>query len=151
VAAAFEPWVWLAAGVLFCAAEVFAPGMFLLWLGLAALATGLLQFGLALGFAGSLLAFCGFALASVLIGRRVYGSRDVPSDRPFLNRRADALVGQEFLLHDPIVEGMGRVRVGDSVWRVLGPDLPAGTRVRIVSIAEDGVALRAEAVGRTPA
>jgi membrane protein implicated in regulation of membrane protease activity len=53
---------------------------------------------------------------------------------PFLNRRAAALVGRVFTLEKPIVDGAGTVRIGDTVWRVAGPDAPAGSRVKIVQV-----------------
>ena len=82
-----------------------------------------------------------FAVASLLLGRRFYGSRNNESDRPFLNRRADALIGRTFQLDNAITAGEGRIRVNDSVWRVTGPDLPAGTLVKIAAV-EDGTLLR---------
>jgi membrane protein implicated in regulation of membrane protease activity len=50
----------------------------------------------------------------------------------FLNRRAEALVGRVFTLEKPIIDGSGTVRIDDTIWRVAGPDTPAGTRVRVV-------------------
>ncbi len=137
------PWAWLIFGVLLCVAEMFAPGVFLLWIGLAALATGLLVFVLPLGFAWTLMAFGVLSVVSVLLGRKVYGSRETGSDKPFLNRRADALIGREYVLDHAIKAGEGRVRVNDSVWRARGADMPAGTKVRVTGV-EDGVVLRVE-------
>ena len=101
-------WYWLIGGVLLCAAEAMAPGMFLLWLGVAAIATGLLLIAIDLSFAWQLLAFGALAVAAVLIGRRFYGSSERESDQPFLNRRAEALVGRTFVLAQPIKAGEGR-------------------------------------------
>ena len=137
------PWLWLAAGVLLCAGEMFAPGMFLLWIGIAALATGLLTFAVGLSFAWTLIFFGVCAIASLYMGRRVYGSAERSGDKPFLNKRAEALVGQAFTLDHAIKDGQGRIRVNDSVWRVRGPDLPSGAKVKVVAI-EDGVMLRVE-------
>ncbi len=129
-------WIWMTGGVILCALEAMAPGMFLLWLGVAAIATGLVMSFAALTFAWSLLVFCAFAVVSVIIGRRFYGSRDQESDKPFLNRRADSMVGQTFVLEQAIVNGEGRIRVRDSIWRVTGPDMPAGARVNVTDVAE---------------
>jgi membrane protein implicated in regulation of membrane protease activity len=136
-------WIWLIAGLFLCAAEALAPGAFLLWFGLAALATGLLVAKISLDTAWTFIAFGGFAILSVLIGRWVYGSRGTSVAVPFLNRRADALVGREFVLPEAINEGFGHIRVEDSIWRVAGPDLPAGSRVRVAGV-EKGVLLRVE-------
>ena len=56
------------------------------------------------------------------------------SDEPLLNRRGEQLIGQVVTLEEATVNGRGRARVGDSLWRVTGPDLAAGTRVRITGI-----------------
>ena len=90
-----------------------------------------------------LMSFGGFAVISVLIGRLVYGSRGGRDSLPFLNRRAEALIGHEFVLNEPIQAGFGNIRVEDSIWRVAGPDLPAGSRVTVIGV-EKGVLLRVE-------
>ena len=139
----FLPWGWIVAGMLLCAAETFAPGIFLLWIGLAGIAVGLIHFLLPIGFEWSLVVFAVLALAFSLIGRKVYGSIDTGTAGDGLNRRADVLVGRHFLLERAIVNGAGAIRVHDSVWRVTGPDLPQGTRVRVMGV-DDGVLLRVE-------
>ena len=138
------PWLWLAAGVVVCALEALAPGAFLLWAGLAAIATGLVSFVAPLSGAVSMIVFAVFAVVSLLIGRKVYGTRSIVSDRPMLNRRADALIGRVFTLEDAIVDGEGRAQVQDTLWRVRGPDLPKGSRVKVSGV-EDGTMLRVEA------
>ena len=47
-----------------------------------------------------------------------------------------------FTLEKPIVNGVGTIRIEDTIWRVNGPDLPAGSRVRIERA--DGVELAVE-------
>ena len=137
------PWGWVIVGLLLCAAEALAPGAFLLWVGLAAMATGIVDWIHPLDWTWSLVAFAVLVVAAVLAGRRLYGGRDTVADRPFLNRRVDALVGQEFVLDQPIENGAGRIRVDDTVWRVAGSDAPAGARVRVTG-CRDGVLLRVE-------
>jgi hypothetical protein len=111
--------------------ELILPGVFLFWLGLAALLVGLLSFGWHPAWQVQLLMFAAFAAAAVPLWRRLArGSAHEAS--PFLNRRSAALVGREFTLEKPIIDGAGTVRVGDTIWRVAGPDAPAGTKVRIV-------------------
>jgi len=126
-------WNWLIFGVLLMALELLAPGVFLFWLGLAALLVGLISFVTAPGWQLQILLFALFAVAAVPLWRRFARSSAGPAqDNPFLNRRAAALVGREFTLEKPIVDGTGTVRIDDTVWRVAGPDAPAGSRVRIV-------------------
>jgi membrane protein implicated in regulation of membrane protease activity len=124
-------WNWFIIGGVLLALEVALPGTFMLWLGLAAIATGVLSFILPLSWQIQIVVFAVLSVISVLIGRRIMPGVHVDSDKPFLNRRADAFVGRVFTLDEPIVSGNGRVRVDDTTWRVTGPDCPAGTKVRV--------------------
>ena len=122
-------WNWLIFGFILMALEVAAPGIFLFWLGLAALLVGLLSFAFHPSWQTQLLMFA----AAVPIWRRLARSdTSVSASNPFLNRRADALVGRVFTLEKPIIDGWGTVRIDDTIWRVAGPDAPAGSRVKIV-------------------
>lgn len=136
------PWNWMILGAVLLSLEIVVPGVYLLWLGIAAILTGTLS--LQLWDAGfwvwqvQVLVFLALSILSALIGRRFFpntGTED--TDQPLLNQRDRQLVGRTATLAEPIAEGMGRIRLGDTLWRVIGPDLPAGTRVRVVA-SEDG-------------
>ena len=138
-------WNWLIFGVILMALELIAPGVFLFWLGLAALLVGLLSFAFNPSWQVQILMFAVFAAAAVPVWRRLARSHAAGSaNSPFLNKRADALVGRVFTLEKPIVDGAGTVRIDDTIWRVAGPDAPAGSRVRIVQA--DGASLTVAAV-----
>ncbi len=122
-------WNWLIFGVLLMALELLAPGVFLFWLGLAALLVGLLSFAIHPSWQMQLLMFAIFAAAAVPLWRRLARS----------NQAASRLVGRVFTLEKPIIDGSGTVRIDDTIWRVAGPDVPAGSRVRIVQA--DGASL----------
>lgn len=124
-------WNWFILGGLLLAVEVLVPGAFMLWLGLAAIATGVISFILPLTWQIQIVVFAVLSVISVLIGRKIQPGAHVDSDKPFLNRRHDAFVGRVFTLEEPIVQGSGRVRVDDTTWRVTGPDCPAGTKVKV--------------------
>ena len=129
-------WNWLIFGFILMALEVFAPGIFLFWLGLAALLVGLVAFVAHPSWEIEILLFAAFAIAAVPLWRRMARSNTAVSEsNPFLNRRAEALVGRVFTLEKPIIDGSGTVRIDDTVWRVAGPDTPAGTRVKIVHVS----------------
>jgi hypothetical protein len=133
-------WNWLVFGILLMALELAAPGVFLFWLGLAAFLVGLLSFAVHPSWQAQILMFAVFAAAAVPLWRRVARSNHSASrSNPFLNKRADALVGRVFTLEKPIIDGCGTVRIDDTVWRVAGPDTPAGNRVKIVQA--DGASL----------
>ena len=127
-------WHWLSLGVALILVEVIAPGIFLLWIGLAALATGLAAFLLpGLGWEAQALIFAVLSVASAALGRLVYRRLALAAGDPLLNRRGQGLVGSVHSLSTAIVGGRGRLKVGDASWLVAGPDLPAGTRVRVVA------------------
>jgi membrane protein implicated in regulation of membrane protease activity len=125
-------WNWLILGAIFLALELFAPGAFMLWLGLAALAVGLLSFAIDWSWQWQLVTFSLLSLALVPVWRQFAPKVERPTDSPLLNRRAESYVGRVFTLENPIVDGVGRVRIEDTIWRVTGPDCAAGSRVRVV-------------------
>lgn len=133
-------WNWLIVAVVLMGIETFAPGVFMFWLGLAALIVGVLSFFIQSTWQSQLLVFAVLALAMVPLWRHFARRNAAPSDSPFLNRRAAGLVGREFTLDKPIVDGVGTIRIDDTVWRVSGVDAPAGSKVKVVQA--DGANLR---------
>jgi hypothetical protein len=137
ITAELGPWSWWVLGMILLTAELFLPGVFLVWIGLAAIFTGILSLLLwDMGFWSwqlQLLVFAAAAIAATLGGRRLFARTDVQSDEPLLNRRGASLVGRTAVLIEPIAEGRGRIRLDDTFWVVSGPDLPAGARVVVVS------------------
>lgn len=131
------PWGWWVLGMVLLAAELVAPGVFLVWIGLGAIATGILSLLFwSAGFWGwqvQLLVFAAFSVAFTVTGRKIMKSPSEASDQPLLNQRAASLVGRTATLQEPISEGRGRIRLDDTWWPVQGPDLPAGTRVRVAA------------------
>lgn len=141
--ASFGSWGWIVLGLVLVGAEMLAPGVFLLWLGLAALLTGAVVGLTALAWQGAWLIFAGLAVACVLIGRVVTRHRsDEPDTASGLNDRGRQLIGKVFRLEATMTGGEGRIRVGDSSWRVTGPELLAGTEIRVVRV--DGATLVVE-------
>jgi membrane protein implicated in regulation of membrane protease activity len=126
-------WLWLIGGVLLLIAEVIAPGFFLVFVGAAAIATGLFTLLFGLGTAPQLALFVVYALLAVAAGRRFYSGRKDSSD-PLLNDRAGRLVGKTVTVLAPIDQHRGRVRVGDSDWSARGGPASPGDRVRITGI-----------------
>ena len=125
-------WNWLILGAVFLALELVAPGAFMLWLGLAALAVGLISFAVEWSWQAQLVTFAVLSLALIPVWRRFAPNVEQPSESPLLNRRAESYIGRTFTLENPIVDGVGRVHIDDTIWRVTGPDSPAGSQVRIV-------------------
>lgn len=140
-------WWWVLALVLI-AGEVLAPGFFLLWIGIAAAAMGVVTWvlpGLAVLTQAVLfviLAFASCALYWKFVRLRL--SRDDDPVSVTLSRRGEQMVGQHYELIEAIVNGRGKARVGDGQWLVAGPDLPVGSEVEVVGV--DGVVLKVRAV-----
>jgi membrane protein implicated in regulation of membrane protease activity len=128
-------WAWIILGLILAGVELLAPGVFFIWLGLAAFATGLLNAILDLSWQASALVFALLSVVAVFAGRAITRPKLQPDTQAdFLNRRGQALVGRVFVLETPIKDGEGRIRVDDSSWRVTGADRFAGAKVRIVRI-----------------
>ena len=125
-------WHWLIAAAVFFVLELIAPGAFMLWLGISAMLVGIISLFVAWPWQYQLVAFAIFALASIPLWRRFAHRVEKAVDQPFLNRRADAFVGREFTLEKPIVAGSGTVKIDDTIWRLSGPDVPGGSRVKVV-------------------
>jgi membrane protein implicated in regulation of membrane protease activity len=141
--ASFGGWAWIVLGLVLVGGEMLAPGVFLLWLGLAALLTGAIVGLTGLAWQGALLVFAALAVASVLLGRAVTRHRsEEPDTASGLNDRGRQLIGKVFKLEATMTGGEGRIRVGDSSWRITGPELLAGTEVRVVRV--DGATLVVE-------
>ena len=136
-------WNWMILAAVLLTLELFAPGIFLMWFGVAAAVTGLIVFRYDLVWQWQLVWFCGLSLASVLLAARYLRQHPLTSERPLLNERAMQLIGQSFELVDPIVNGRGSIKSGDTIWRVEGPELPKGTRIKVVGV--DGSVLKVEA------
>jgi membrane protein implicated in regulation of membrane protease activity len=130
------PVLWLLVAVLLAGAELALPGVFLVFLGVAAAIVSAATFILPdLPIAAQLGAFAMWSVVAVLIGRRWYLDYPVDTSDPLLNDRSRRLVGETVIVADPIIAGRGRVRVGDGEWPAAGPDAPTGARMRIISVA----------------
>ena len=137
-------WLWLAVGLALAALELLAPGVYLIWLAAAALATGALSFLFGFGWPLEIVSFVSIALIAVYSARRYLRESPIVSSDPLLNQRGGRMVGETALVVQPIESGSGRVKVGDSEWIARGPDTAAGERVRISG--NDGAILLVEPI-----
>ena len=135
-------WNWFILAVVLLVLELLAPGAFMLWLGIAAVLVGLISLAVDWPWQAQIITFAVLSLVAILVWRRYARRVEKPVDRPFLNQRAHGYVGRVFTLEKPIVDGVGTIRIDDTVWRVSGPDCPAGSRVRIAQA--DGANLSVE-------
>lgn len=138
-------WTWGIGALLLLIAEMLLPGFYLLWLGIAAALVALLVFlWPGMPFDAQLLVFAVAALGSIW-GWRAWRDRNPEvSDQPFLNERGQHYVGRTYTLDTAIVNGSGKIRIGDTMWKVSGVDLPAGATVRVVGV--DGIVMQVEPI-----
>ena len=142
--ASLGAWDWFIAGGLLLVVEMLAPGAFMAWLGVAALVVGGISLYVDLTWQAQFIAFAAFSVAAVPLWQRFTMQVGTKTDQPFLNRRAEAFIGRTFTLEKPIVDGSGTIGIDDTVWRITGADLPAGSRVKVTRV--DGTALHMELV-----
>lgn len=144
------PWVWMLLGFVLLTLEIFAPGVFLLWIGIAALLVGALSLQLwdwaSWTWHAQVLTFVVLSLASAYLGKRITNNSPENSDQPLLNQRGAQMIGRTATLTEAIREGRGRIKLGDTTWRVSGPDLPIGTQVRVVAAGDTDLELVVEPV-----
>lgn len=124
-------WIWLTIGLVLIALEMLVPGVFLLWLGLAAVATAASAFVFDHSPAFQVVNFVFLALIAVYSAKRFLRERPIESSDPLLNKRGGRLVGETAIVTQALDGGSGRIRYGDSEWIARGPDIDVGERVRI--------------------
>lgn len=138
-------WFWWAAAGVLLILELSMPGVFFIWLAIAALAVGLVDLLVPMGWEVELLLFAILAVVSVFAGKRLLTRRHaLDSELPNLNRRMYDYVGKTYPLAEAIVDGRGRVSIDGTLWDIRGPDVPKGGRVKVTGV--DGLKLTVEPV-----
>lgn len=137
-------WHWFALAVVLAILDVsLGANFFFVWCGLSAALVGILKLIVpSMLWEYQLLIFGLGVMASLVIWRHYMKKHPRESDKPYLNRRAQQYIGRIFTLEEPIENGRGKVRADDTVWRVQGPDMPTGEKVKVVDV--DGVVLKVE-------
>ncbi len=133
-------WHWWILAAALIILEVFAPGAFFLWLGIAAgVVGGVIYLTPALAWEYQVLIFSVLSVVSILVWRKYFRTMPEQTDEPALNRRGEQYVGRVFTLTDPVVNSMGKIRVDDTTWKIRGEDCAVGTRVEVTGV--DGTIL----------
>lgn len=134
-----EWWHWWIAAAVLAAIETFMPGAVAIWFAVSAAVVGALVLVMPVPWQLQLVLFGALGLAAIMAFRSYAKRRPDDSAQPSLNQRGAQYIGQELTLVEPIQQGFGKVRVGDTVWKVAGPSLPTGARVRVTGV--DGAVL----------
>ncbi len=140
----FGPWTWFIIGVVLLLFELVAAGVFFIWLGAAAIVTGLIDLIIPMNWQIELAVFAGLAVVFVVIGRPIVMKRiNLETDQPNLNKRNQNFIGRRYQLSEPVTGGRGTLKINDTLWRIRGEDSPQGTWVKITAV--DGMELVVEA------
>lgn len=133
-------WWLLALGLI--AAELIAPGYFLLWIGLAAAAMGIIMLVFpGMEFMVQAIVFAVLSLVlCVVYWKYIRPAAELRNDQPLLNRKGARMIGRRVMVVEPIVNGRGKVKIGDSVWLAEGSDCEVGSMVEVVDV--QGVTLK---------
>ncbi len=138
-------WHWWIFAVVLLIIEIVAPAFFALWMAIAAFVTGMtLYFMPELSLELQFVIFALLSVVSIVLWRNYYVKNPIKTDEPLLNRRGEQYIGRVITLTSPIVDGIGKVSVDDSTWKVRGEDCSIGTKVKIISV--DNVVFNVEAV-----
>ena len=131
----FGLWFWWIAAAVFLFAELMMPGVFLLWLGIAAALTGLVAATFTLGWQGEIMAFAALSIMMVALSWKWVTARWRPqSDQPHLNQRHLTYIGQSVILDTPITNGHGTTTIDGTIWDVEGTDAAVGSRVTVIGV-----------------
>lgn len=135
-------WHWWSLAVLLGIIEILVPGVFFIWLAAAALLNGLVILIFSPGWEYQIMLFAAFSVGSLFLWHRI--GRKNKDESTHLNRRGEQMIGRNVILIDAIVNGRGSARLNDSVWRVEGEDMPAGTSVIVTGV--DGTILKVKKI-----
>ncbi|MFC3909219.1 NfeD family protein [Legionella dresdenensis] len=131
-------WHWFAFGLILVIAESLGAAGFLLGLGMAAMTTGVISVLFAITWQWQLVWFSIFCIVFSIIWW--YWLKQRTAAKPTLiNKPLETLMGRTFTLTEAIEDGHGKIRVNDSNWQVSGPELPAGTKVKVVAIENGSI------------
>lgn len=148
--AAHPQWFWITLGGLLLAAEMLGASGYLLWSGVSAVVVGAVVWllpQLDWQWQGAL--FAVMTLVVVYLWWYWLRKRSAVAayDAQLLNQRNRQLIGTRATLTEPMSNGVGRVKIGDSSWRAqANEDLPVGTEVEVVAV--EGVTLLIRAISR---
>lgn len=138
-------WNWWVFALILIIVEVLVAGTFFLWMSISAGIVGLILLLLpGISWQLQLSLFAIFSIVSIILSR-IWLVRHARAEPPStLNRRGSQYVGRQFTLAEPIINGVGRLNVDDTIWRVSGPDLEVGAKVLVEGL--DGTILKVKGI-----
>ncbi len=134
---------WVALGLFLGIFEMLAPGASMLWIGGAAMVTGIVVWLFPdTDWRWQIIIFGLLGITAIVGSRRIFARTAAMDGATLLNNRTETLVGRVATLETAIENGEGRAKIHDISWTVTGPDMPAGSKVRVIDA--DGLVLQVE-------
>jgi len=138
-------WHWWILAVVLIILEILTPGAFFMWMSAAAGVVGLVLFAMPdLSWQVQFVLFAIISVVAIMAGKAWFHRNPIETEMPTLNERENELIGKVFIVEQAIVNGSGRIKVGESTWKANGSDCKAGGSVRVVGV--DGAELTVELV-----
>ena len=130
-----EFWHWLVFGIFLVILEIFAPGAVFMWMGAAAGVTGLALLVIPeMSWEIQFVVFSVASVAAILLGRKFFNRKEINIEDPTVSQKQSELIGRIFEVDKAIKNGTGRIKVGESTWKAVGPDCAVDTQVKVVAV-----------------
>lgn len=141
-------WHWFVLAGFMLLIEMIAPAAIFLWPGAAAALIGIVCLIVpSLPWTVSV-PLWGILSVAAAYGWRLYRQKNPAKVDPgasTLNRRGSEYIGRTLTLSEPVQNGVGQVKVGETIWKVVSnADYAAGAQVKVTGV--EGTSLRVEAV-----
>lgn len=134
-------WHWLILAVILLMLELTSGSGFILWIAIGSFIVSIVSYlAPSMSWPWQILLFATFSIVACLAWLKYLKKCTEKSDKPKLNLRTEQFIGRTFYLETAIVNGRGKVKIGDTLWVVEGEDLPKGEKVLVTAV--DGVLLQ---------
>jgi inner membrane protein len=131
----FVFWYWWVIALILLVVEILAPGFFFLWMAISGFVTGAMVFLIpATSMNVQVLVFSLFSVATIIVWKFYGKKHPIESDHPLLNKRGVQYIDRVFNLYEPIINGQGKIKVDDSIWKVHGEDCTIDSRVKVIAV-----------------
>lgn len=128
-------WHWWILAITLLILEIFTPGAFFMWMGAAAGITGLVLLAMPdISWQLQFVIFSVTSIVTIFAGYKWFRRNPIVSEQPSIGERGDDLIGQTYQVEQAIVNGNGRIKVGESTWKAMGPDCKVGSNVRVIAV-----------------
>ena len=130
----FVFWHWWVLALLLLVIELLTPGFFFVWMAGAGFITGLMLWLIpSISLDAQIFVFSVLSVVTIMAWQFYGKTHPIASDHPLLNQRGAQYIGRVFSLYEPIINGQGKIKVDDSIWKVYGDDCTIDSKVRITA------------------